>query len=64
MNIVDSTLWLEFYAGTEAGSNISSVIENSDELLVPTNIKHNCLLWTQDKHFYGLNSVNYFEKMK
>ena len=125
MNIVDSTLWLEFYAGTEAGSNISSVIENSDELLVPTiiiyevfkkllfevneddalyviahmrqgkvielteelslyaakiskdyklpmadsiiyatNMKHNCLLWTQDKHFYGLNSVNYFEKMK
>jgi len=123
MNIIDSTLWLEFFADTEAGNNISEVIENTAELIVPTitiyevfkkllietsedealfaiahmrqgkvielddelslsaakisnelkipmadsiiyatAIKHNGILWTQDKHFMGLNSVNYFEK--
>ena len=123
MNIVDSTLWLEFFAGTEAGSNISEIIENTPELIVPTitiyevfkklivetsddealfaiahmkqgkvvelndelalsaakisteykipmadsiiyatSLKYNGVLWTQDKHFYGLNSVNFFVK--
>jgi predicted nucleic acid-binding protein len=124
VNIIDSTLWLEYLAGTEAGTHISEVIENIDELLVPTitiyevfkkllseksedealfavahmkqgkvinlndelsllaakiskeqkipmadsiiyatSLKYNCILWTQDKHFIGLKSVNYFEKM-
>jgi predicted nucleic acid-binding protein len=125
MNIIDSTLWLEYFADTEAGNIVSSVIENTDELIVPTitiyevfkkllleaneddalfaiahmkqgqvidlddelalsaakigkdhkipmadsiiyatNIKYNCILWTQDKHFSDLGSVNYFKKMK
>ena len=123
MNVVDSTLWLEFFADTKAGNNISDVVENPSELVVPTitlyevfkkllierdeddalfaiahmrqgkvidlndelslyaarissdykipmadsiiyatSLKYSCILWTQDKHFYGLKSVNYLEK--
>ena len=123
MNIIDSSLWLEYFADTEAGKVISETIENTSELLVPTitiyevfkkllferneddalfaiahmrqgkiigltdelslfaaklgkdlklpmadsiiyatNVNYNCILWTQDKHFMGLESVNYFEK--
>ncbi|MDR2596057.1 MAG: type II toxin-antitoxin system VapC family toxin [Treponema sp.] len=123
MNIIDSSLWLEYFADTEAGNVISEIIENTDELIIPTitiyevfkkllferneddalfaiahmrqgkiieltdelplfaaklgkdhklpladsiiyatNINFNCILWTQDKHFMGLESVNYFEK--
>ena len=121
MNIIDSTFWLEYFANTDAGNIISEVIENTNELIVPTitvyevfkkllferneddallaiahmkqgnvvnltdelalsaakiskehkipmadsiiyatNLKFNCILWTQDKHFSGFKSVNYF----
>ena len=124
MNIIDSSFWLEYFAGTEAGDIVSNIIENTDELIIPTitiyevfkkliverneddallavghmkqgkiidlteelslsaakisikyklpmadsiiyatNIKYNCILWTQDQHFTDLNSVNYFEKI-
>ena len=124
MNIVDSSLWLEYFSGSEAGDNISEVIEDIDELLVPTitiyevfkkllyerseddalfaiaqmkqgkvidlnddlslsagkisidrklpmadsiiyatTVKYKSILWTQDKHFFGLMFVNYFEKI-
>ena len=36
MNTIDSTLWLEYFADTKAGENISEIIENTAELLVPT----------------------------
>jgi len=123
VNTIDSTLWLEFFADTDTGKNISEIIENTLELIVPTitiyevfkkllietsedealfaiahmkqgkviklcdelslsaakvskeykipmadsiiyatNLKYNGILWTQDKHFMGLNFVNYFEK--
>ena len=123
MNIIDSTLWLEYFAGTETGDIVSEIIENTNELIVPsitvyeifkkfflvrneddallavghmkqgkivdltdelslsaarisitykipmadsiiyaTNLKYNCILWTQDKHFSDLKSVNYFPK--
>jgi predicted nucleic acid-binding protein len=125
MNIIDSSLWLEYFAGTEAGNIVSEVIENTNSLIVPTitiyevfkkllferneddaifavaymrqgkiieldvelslfaakigkdyklpmadsiiyatNLNFNGILWTQDKHFMGLESVNYFEKQK
>ena len=125
MNIIDSSLWLEYFADTEAGNVISEILEDVSELIVPTitiyevfkkllferseddalfaiahmkqgkivdlndelslfaakigkdcklpmadsiiyatNITFNCTLWTQDKHFMGLESVNYFEKQK
>jgi predicted nucleic acid-binding protein len=123
MNVIDSTFWLEYFSGTEAGDIVSDIIENPTELIVPTitvyevfkkllferneddallaiaqmkqgriidltdelslsaakisksykipmadsiiyatNLKFNCVLWTQDKHFADLKSVNYFEK--
>jgi len=124
MNIIDSSFWLEYFAGTKAGDIVSDIIENINELIVPTitlyevfkklllerneddallaighmkqgkvidlteelslsaaaigikyklpmadsiiyatNVKYNCTLWSQDKHFSGLYSVNYFEKL-
>jgi len=124
MNVVDSSLWLEFFADSEAGNNIAEVIEDTENLLVPTIVlyevfkkllletseddalfavahmkqakvidldeelslysakisldnktpmadsiiyatalRNNCILWTQDKHFNGMQSVNYFEKI-
>ena len=47
MNIIDSSLWLEYFADTKAGD-----------------VSFNCTLWTQDKHFMELESVNYLEKQK
>ena len=35
-----------------------------DSIIYATNIKYNCVLWTQDKHFSGLQSVNYLEKTR
>jgi len=32
MNVIDSSLWLEYFADTEAGNAISEIIENTDEL--------------------------------
>ena len=124
MNIIDSSFWLEYFAGTDAGDIVSDIIEKVDELIVPTitlyevfkkllherneddallaighmkqgkiidltedlslsaavisknynlpmadsiiyatNLRYNCTLWTQDRHFSGLNLVNYFEKL-
>ena len=34
----------------------------ADSIIYATNVNYNCILWTQDKHFMGLESVNYFEK--
>jgi predicted nucleic acid-binding protein len=36
MNVIDSTLWLEYFSGTEAGNTVSEIIENVDALIVPT----------------------------
>ncbi|MDR0997989.1 MAG: type II toxin-antitoxin system VapC family toxin [Treponema sp.] len=124
MNIVDSSFWLEYFAGTDSGNVVSEIIENTNDLIIPTitlyevfkklllettendalfciahmkqgniinlndelslfasrlsiefklpmadsiiyatNLKYNCVLWTQDRHFSGLNFVNYFEKI-
>ena len=40
MNLVDSSCWLEYLMGTEISTDIASVIENPDELVVPTIILH------------------------
>jgi predicted nucleic acid-binding protein len=124
MNIIDSSFWVEYFAGTAAGNIVSETIENTDDLIIPsitlyevfkkllletteddalfciahikqgkiinlndelsllaskisieyklpmadsiiyaTNLKYHCVLWTQDRHFLGLNFVNYFEKL-
>jgi predicted nucleic acid-binding protein len=36
MNIVDSSAWLEFLAGTKHGERFSQIIKNTKLLLVPT----------------------------
>jgi predicted nucleic acid-binding protein len=36
MNIIDSTLWLEYFADTAAGNIVSDILENTDELIIPT----------------------------
>jgi hypothetical protein len=36
MNVIDSTLWLEYFPSTEAGNIVSEIIENTNELIVPT----------------------------
>ena len=125
MNIVDSSCWLEYFAGTKVGESVASIIEDTKTLYVPvitlyevfkkmiietnedsailavahmkqgkivdldsdlsiysakigkeynlamadsiiyaTARKHNCVLWTQDKHFKELEMVKYFEKGK
>lgn len=35
MNIVDSSAWLEYFAGTAQANHFAAVIENTPELLVP-----------------------------
>ena len=125
MNIVDSSCWLEYFAGTPTGDSVAKAIEDINNLIVPsitldevfrklltetdedkallavahmkqgrvieldadlsiysakigkdnklpmadsiiyaTAKKMNCLLWTQDKHFNGLDSVKFFEKKR
>ena len=36
MNVVDSSAWLEYFAGSQNAENFAKVIENTDELIVPT----------------------------
>ncbi|MCL2211905.1 MAG: type II toxin-antitoxin system VapC family toxin [Treponema sp.] len=36
MNIIDSSCWLEYLMASEIGVNIAAVIENPNELIVPT----------------------------
>ena len=35
MNIIDSSFWLEYFAGTKTGDIISEIVENTDDLIVP-----------------------------
>lgn len=36
MNIIDSSCWLEFFAGTATGNKVSAVIEDTASLFVPS----------------------------
>lgn len=59
MNIVDSSCWLEYFAGTRAGDEVSSVIEDTDNLLVPSIIvyevfKKLILELDEDKAIYAV----------
>ena len=35
MNIVDSSCWLEFFAGSKVGEQVAPIIEEFDSLIVP-----------------------------
>ncbi len=36
MNIVDSSCWLEYFAGSETGEAVAPIIEDLDALIVPS----------------------------
>jgi len=36
MNVVDSSCWLEYFAGSKVGEEVAPAIENIDKLLVPS----------------------------
>ena len=36
MNIVDSSCWLEYFAGSKIGDEVSEVIEDIENLVVPS----------------------------
>jgi predicted nucleic acid-binding protein len=36
MNIVDSSFWLEYFAGTDSGNIVSDTIENTNDLIIPS----------------------------
>ena len=59
MNIVDSSCWLEYFAGSRVGDEVSSVIEDTDNLLVPAIIvyevfKKLILELDEDKALYAV----------
>ena len=59
MNIVDSSCWLEYFAGSRVGDEVSSVIEDTDHLLVPSIIvyevfKKLILELDEDKAIYAI----------
>src|SRR4030043_471043 len=36
MNVVDSSAWLEYFAGSKNAEQFSKIIENPEQLIVPT----------------------------
>jgi len=36
MNVVDSSCWLEYFAGSRVGEEVAPVIEDTDSLIVPS----------------------------
>jgi hypothetical protein len=36
VNIIDSSFWLEYFAGTDYGNIVSEIIENTNDLIIPT----------------------------
>jgi len=47
-----------------AEKSIDHKLSMADSIIYATTLEYNCVLWTQDKHFAGLPSVNYIEKKK
>ena len=118
-NVVDSSAWLEYFAGSKHAANFADAIETTESLVVPviciyevfkvvrrdfddhraliaissmrkgrvididldlvvhaarhglaladsliyeTALRHDAVLWTQDRHFEGMPKVRYFSK--
>jgi predicted nucleic acid-binding protein len=63
MNIVDSSLWLEYLMGTETGDKAAMIIENPADLVVPTITLYEVykkLLAEKDKE-YALDVISYMQ---
>ena len=61
MNIIELNDELSLFAA-KIGKDCK--LSMADSIIYATSLNFNCILWTQDKHFMGLESVNYFEKQK
>jgi len=63
MNVVDSSCWFEYLMGTETGAAVASVIENPDELIVPTITLYEVYkkLLAEKGEEYALNVVSYMQ---
>jgi predicted nucleic acid-binding protein len=53
MNIIDTSLWIEFFAGTELDLSIINAIKKKDELCVPV-----ICLYEVRKKFLNDNDIN------
>jgi len=63
MNIVDSSCWIEYLMDTEIGANVAQIIENPDDLIVPTITLYEVykkLLAEKDEE-YALDVVSYMQ---
>jgi len=63
MNVVDSSCWLEYLMDTEIGAAVASVIENPDELIVPTITLYEVYkkLLAEKGEKYALDVVSYMQ---
>jgi len=63
MNIIDSSCWIEYLMDSEIGASIAPVIENTNELIVPTITLYEVfkkLLLEKDED-YAQNIVSYMQ---
>jgi predicted nucleic acid-binding protein len=63
MNVVDSSCWLEYLMGTDIGMKVASVIEDPDELVVPTITLYEVYkkLLAEKSEEYALKVVSYMQ---
>jgi predicted nucleic acid-binding protein len=63
MNVVDSSCWLEYLMDTEIGAVAASVIENPNELIVPTITLYEVYkkLLAEKGEEYALDVVSYMQ---
>lgn len=63
MNVVDSSCWLEYLMDTDIGTAVASVIENPDELVVPTITLYEVykILLAEKGEEYALDVVSYMQ---
>jgi len=63
MNVVDSSCWLEYLMGTEIGMNVAQVVENPEELIVPTITLYEIYkkLLSEKGEEYALDVVSYMQ---
>ncbi len=54
MNIVDSSLWIEYF--------LQYKLPMADSIIYATAQIYNAEIYTQDKHFENLKQVRYFAK--
>jgi hypothetical protein len=44
-------------------TSIEYKLPMANSIIYATNLRYHCVLWMQDRHFSGLNFINYFEKL-